>query len=175
MKNNVTLCKQTHMSKCMLLQPFILDLGFSSTRLHRHVLLKDIMAWEEKVLFQDHVVLLQLLLCIRVRWGECRSGLMKSRRPGQMELPSSPVKPLTVVCQASRQGLTFPLLSSCAIQVTYHPAPRAGESSAHQLKAEFRNTLFCITCSRTMHGEEKVMRPVLPALRDTLQSPSGYA
>lgn len=85
MKNNSTLCEQTHMSKCTLLQPFILNLVFSSRRLHGHVLPEDIMAWEEKALFWDHIALLQSLPCIYARWDECRSGLMQSYRPGQSQ------------------------------------------------------------------------------------------
>lgn len=160
MKNKPTFYKQIHVSKCPLLQPFIINLVFSSMRLHGHVLPEDITAREEKEPHPCHIG---------------ANAISQARAEhGQMGLcsffPSETTHPVT-----AGFPLTFPPARSCATQVTCHPASGAGESSAHQPKAKFRNRLFCSACPHTVRDEEKVMRPGLPALRNTCQSPSGMS
>lgn len=78
-----TLCKQPHFAWVRAVTAFHVEIGFSSTRLHGHVLPKGLMAWKEKVHFWGHMAALQSFPHTHGRGGACRSGLMWSYRHGQ--------------------------------------------------------------------------------------------
>lgn len=62
---------------------FHVKIGFSSTRLHGHVLPEGLIAREEKVCFWGHMAALQAFPHTHGRGSACRSGLMWSYRHGQ--------------------------------------------------------------------------------------------
>lgn len=99
------------------------------------------------------------------------NAVQQARTGGAASFPSRTAHP---GMPGLRQGTALPLLSSCVTPVTCQPVSRAGESSAQGQKQRSQ-TLFCITCSHTVHREEKVMKPMLPVLRGRLHSPSGWA
>lgn len=168
MSNNSALCNKraTLSARCYSLS------YRSSTKLQGHALPEDMRARREKVPFWDSAV----TDCIRVTRGDCGSGLMRSNRHGQSRaegaasFPSGTAHPVMPGSQARHsfapaQFMCHPSHLSPCLQGWWKFSP--------ELEAELANALFCITCSHTTHGEEKVMKAMLPMLGYRLQSSLG--
>lgn len=98
------------------------------------------------------------------------NAIQQSRAEGAASFPSGTAHPVMPGSQARHsfapaQFMCHPSHLSPCLQGWWKFSP--------ELEAELANALFCITCSHTTHGEEKVMKPMLPMLGYRLQSSLG--